>query len=114
MEEIQQMGPEIVVVKKGEHGALLAHGSDLFALPGLPLKTVVDPTGAGDCFAGGFVGYIERSGSRTNEVLRAAVVFGSALASFCCEDFSARRLRGLTGQELEDRVELFGRLVKFH
>jgi len=114
MEEIQGLGPRIVVVKKGEHGALLADGDDLFAMPGLPLKTVCDPTGAGDSFAGGFVGCIQRSGSVSNEVLRTAVVYGSAVASFCCEDFSAYRLRSLTAEELEGRVERFRRLVEFH
>ena len=113
MEEIQRLGPPVVVVKKGEHGALLSDGGDLFALPGLPLKTVCDPTGAGDCFAGGFVGYIQRSGSRTNKVLRTAVAYGSAVASFCCEDFSADRLRILEAEELDRRVDQFRRLVEF-
>ena len=113
MEEIQQLGPPVVVVKKGEHGALLADSGDLFALPGLPLKTVCDPTGAGDSFAGGFVGYIQRSGSHANQVLRTAVAYGSAVASFCCEDFSANRLRILEVEELDRRVDQFRRLVEF-
>lgn len=120
IEKIQDLGPSIVVVKKGEHGAMLAQqgedGNEIFSLPGLPLKTVCDPTGAGDCFAGGFVGYIQRSGisnCRSNDTLRTAVAYGSAAASFCCEDFSARRLRGLTIDDLEQRVDSFRRLVDF-
>ncbi len=113
MEEIRMLGPSIVVVKKGEHGALLDENGTLFALPGLPLKTVCDPTGAGDSFAGGFVGHIQRSGSVSNQVLRTAVAYGSAVASFCCEDFSANRLRNLTLEELDTRVEQFHRLVEF-
>ncbi|MBN2288041.1 MAG: sugar kinase, partial [Candidatus Glassbacteria bacterium] len=114
IEQIQRLGPGTVVVKKGEHGALLADGEDICALPGLPLKTVCDPTGAGDSFAGGFVGCIQRRGSRSNETLRTAVAYGSAVASFCCEDFSAERLRSLTLEELEARVGQLHRLVEFH
>jgi sugar/nucleoside kinase (ribokinase family) len=113
IEEIQQMGPRIVVVKKGEHGAMLAEGDDFFSLPGLPLKAVCDPTGAGDSFAGGFMGYIQRSGSRSNATLRTAVAYASSVASFCCEDFSAERLWSLTLEELEARAEQFRRMVEF-
>jgi sugar/nucleoside kinase (ribokinase family) len=113
LDEILAMGPRIVVLKKGEHGALMTDGGEFFALPGYPLKKVVDPTGAGDTFAGGFVGYIQRSGSTSEEILRKAIVYGSALASFCCEDFSIRRLKKLSLEELESRVEEFRRLVQF-
>jgi sugar/nucleoside kinase (ribokinase family) len=113
LEEIQALGPRIVVLKKGEHGAVMAAGNELFAIPGYPLKNVIDPTGAGDTFAGGFVGYLQRGGSFDNDSLRRAVVYGSALASFCCEDFSVNRLLTLTLADLEARVEEFRRLVNF-
>ncbi|MCE5270372.1 PfkB family carbohydrate kinase [bacterium] len=113
LEKVQALGPRMVVLKKGEHGAVLAVGRELFALPGYPLRNVVDPTGAGDSFAGGFVGYIQRRGDRSRETLRAAVVYGSAVASFCCEDFSLRRLGRLSQDELEARVQEFRELVRF-
>jgi sugar/nucleoside kinase (ribokinase family) len=113
LDSVQAMGPKMVVLKKGEHGAVLAVGRELFALPGYPLRNVLDPTGAGDTFAGGFVGYIQRRGDRSRETLRAAVVYGSAVASFCCEDFSVRRLARLTLDELEARVQEFRELVSF-
>ena len=113
LDSVQAMGPKMVVLKKGEHGAVLAVGRELFALPGYPLRSVLDPTGAGDTFAGGFVGYIQRRSDRSRETLRAAVVYGSAVASFCCEDFSVRRLARLNMDELEARVQEFRELVNF-
>ena len=113
LEEIQARGPHTVVLKKGEHGAIMASGEELFAVPGYPLKKVVDPTGAGDTFAGGFVGYIQSQGCRSIDVLRKAVVYGSVLASFCCEDFSAERLKKLNFSQIEARVQEFRQLVRF-
>jgi len=113
LEEIQGLGPRTVVVKKGDHGAIAALGSELFAIPAYPLKKVVDPTGAGDCFVGGFAGYIQRAGSLSHAAMRSAVVFGSAMASFCCEDFSIKRINGLSLAELEARVEFIRELVHF-
>lgn len=113
LDRVRAMGPGIVVLKKGEHGAVMAAGDDLFAVPGFPLKNVVDPTGAGDTFAGGFVGLLGMRGERSKDALRSAVVWGSALASFCCEDFSIHRLATLTLAELEKRVGEFRELVRF-
>ena len=113
LEEIQGLGPRNVIVKKGSHGAIAALGSELFAAPAYPLKKVVDPTGAGDCFVGGFAGYIQRAGLRSQAAMRSAVVYGSAMASFCCEDFSIRLLKKLSLEQLEARVEFFRELVHF-
>ena len=113
LESVHRLGPSTVVLKKGEHGAILALGEDFFAIPGYPLRRVVDPTGAGDTFAAGFVGYLQRAGFRDPESMRSAAVYGSAMASFCCEDFSIRRIRTLTLRELEARVEEFRELVRF-
>ena len=110
------MGPRILVVKKGEHGVLMftEHGS--FAAPAYPLEEVFDPTGAGDTFAGGFVGYLAGAASAGNmddEVLRRAVIMGSTLASFCVEAFSLDRLLRLTRAEIDDRYRVFKRLTHF-
>lgn len=113
LEEIQGLGPRSVIVKKGDHGAIAALDGELFAIPAYPLKKVVDPTGAGDCFVGGFAGYIQRAGLRSHAAMRTAVVYGSAMASFCCEDFSIRRIKELSLAELEGRVEFFRKLVHF-
>jgi len=113
LEEIQGLGPRNVIVKKGDHGAVAALGSEMFAAPAYPLKKVVDPTGAGDCFVGGFAGYIQRVGLRTQAAMRTAVVHGSAMASFCCEDFSIRRIKELSLEQLETRVAFFRELVHF-
>ena len=113
LEQIQGLGPRNVIVKKGDHGAIAALGGEIFAIPAYPLKEVVDPTGAGDCFVGGFAGFIQRAGSRSPAVMRTAVAYGSATASFCCEDFSIMRIKGLSLAELEQRVEFFRELVHF-
>ncbi|HLA40523.1 MAG TPA: PfkB family carbohydrate kinase [Candidatus Glassbacteria bacterium] len=113
VEDIQQRGPAAVVVKKGEHGVVVAMDGEYFAAPAYPLRRVVDPTGAGDCFAAGFVGYLQRAGEHTPRAMRSAAAYGTALASFCCEDFSIWRIRKLTLAELEERVENFRRLVHF-
>lgn len=113
LSDIQSMGPEFVVLKKGEHGALLALGDEYFAVPGYPLLRVVDPTGAGDTFAAGFTAWLHRNGDKSAEAMKTAAVYGSALASFCCEDFSTRRLQEITMDDLEERVERFRKLVQF-
>ncbi|MBW7996981.1 MAG: sugar kinase [Candidatus Glassbacteria bacterium] len=112
--DIQRMGPEYVVLKKGEHGALLALGDEYFAVPGYPLLRVVDPTGAGDTFAAGFTAWLHRTGDKSAESMKTAAVYGSAMASFCCEDFSTRRLQEITIDDIENRVEKFRRLVRFN
>jgi sugar/nucleoside kinase (ribokinase family) len=110
---IREMGPRTLVVKKGEHGVLMFTGEGSFAAPAYPLEEVFDPTGAGDTFAGGFLGYLARTGEVGDPALRRAVIVGSALASFCCEAFSLDRLLTLTREEIEERYGLFQRLTRF-
>ena len=101
---IRARGPDIVVVKKGEHGAILFADNWLFVVPGFPLAEVVDPTGAGDCFAGGFMGHIERAGSLDTADLRRAMVYGSIMGSFAVERFSVDRFIDLTPEAIEERM----------
>jgi sugar/nucleoside kinase (ribokinase family) len=110
---VQERGPEIVVVKKGEHGAMLFADDWVFFVPGFPLEEVFDPTGAGDAFAGGFMGHLARAGSLDAAELRRAMVYGSALGSFACEEFSVGRLRDLSGQEIDERVAELRRITAF-
>ncbi len=111
--KIQTMGPKFVIIKKGEHGALLFNDDKVFFAPALPLEEVFDPTGAGDTFAGGFAGYLANNGDISFESMKNAVVFGSAMASFCVEKFSIERLKDLTDEEIRDRIGAFVELVKF-
>lgn len=110
---IHRMGPKFIVIKKGEHGALLFHRGEMFFAPALPLAEVVDPTGAGDTFAGGFIGWLAKSGDLSNENLRRAIIYGSAMASFCVEKFGIERLKGLTPASIRKRVQQFADLVHF-
>ncbi|RMF23918.1 MAG: sugar kinase [Bacteroidetes bacterium] len=110
---ILQMGPRYLVVKKGEHGALLFHQDQIFFAPALPLAEVFDPTGAGDTFAGGFIGYLARSGDLSFDNLKRAVIYGSAMASFCVEKFGIQRLKELSNGDIQERVQRFARLVHF-
>jgi sugar/nucleoside kinase (ribokinase family) len=110
---IHKMGPRYVVVKKGEHGALLFHGGDMLYAPALPLADVVDPTGAGDSFAGGFAGWIAKTDDTSYENMKRAVIYGSAMASFCVEDFSINNLKGLLPAQIDKRVQAFADLVRF-
>lgn len=110
---LKALGPKTVVIKRGEYGSLLFHEDDIFSAPGLPLETVKDPTGAGDSFAGGFLGYLAARGEMTPSALRQAVVTGSALASFNVEDFSCRRLQNLTLLEINERLKQFKKLSHF-
>ncbi len=107
---VRAMGPETVVIKKGEHGALLFCGDAVFSAPAYPLEDVVDPTGAGDTFLGGFAGHLSRCGARDPETMRQAVVVGSALASFVVEAFGPERLLDVRPEDLDARVEAFRRL----
>ncbi len=111
--KILTMGPKYLIIKKGEHGALLFYGEEMFYCPALPLEEVFDPTGAGDTFAGGFIGYLANSGDISFENMKKAVVHGSALASFCVEKFGTERLFEISENELEDRVAQFRRLSQF-
>jgi sugar/nucleoside kinase (ribokinase family) len=111
--KIFDMGPKYLVIKKGEHGALLFHGNSVFFAPALPLEDVFDPTGAGDTFAGGFIGYLARSRDVSFENMKRAIIYGSAMASFCVEKFGTERLRDLSREEIDERVEEFIDLVQF-
>ncbi len=113
--EVISMGPSVVVAKEGEYGAALITAEDFFALPAFPLETVVDPTGAGDTFAGGFVGYIARQldGPLTESLLRQAMAYGTALASFTVEEFGTERIERLTAGEVDVRVEELRRITQF-
>ena len=110
---IRTMGPKIVIIKKGEHGALLFHEENMFYAPALPLEDVFDPTGAGDTFAGGFMGYIAATDDFSFENMKRAIIAGSALASFCVEKFGTQRLLELTKVELNARVKQFVTLGNF-
>lgn len=110
---IQKMGPKYLVIKKGEHGALLFGEDKMFFAPALPLENVFDPTGAGDSFAGGFIGYLQKTGDITFENLKSAVIFGSVMASFCVEKFGTERLSELTDNEVSNRVTEFVKLSSF-
>ncbi|MFK7806647.1 MAG: PfkB family carbohydrate kinase [Saprospiraceae bacterium] len=110
---IQKMGPKFLVIKKGEHGALLFHGDKMFYTPAMPLQKVADPTGAGDTFAGGFIGYLASTNSLSFANIKRAVVHGSALASFCVEEFSIEGLRKLNKGKINKRLKAFKTLVDF-
>lgn len=113
-EKILQMGPKYLVIKKGEHGALLFNSEkQVFFAPALPLEEVFDPTGAGDTFAGGFMGYLAHAKDISFENMKRAVIYGSAMASFCVEKFGTDRLMNLKEQEIEERVQEFVDLVQF-
>ncbi|WP_276364499.1 PfkB family carbohydrate kinase [Daejeonella sp. H1SJ63] len=111
--KILQMGPKYLIIKKGEHGALLFHEDLIFSAPALPLAEVFDPTGAGDTFAGGFIGYLAQVGTINFTNMKNAIIFGSALASFCVEKFGTGRIKNLSQDEIKDRVQQFVRLSSF-
>jgi sugar/nucleoside kinase (ribokinase family) len=111
--KILAMGPKFLVIKKGEHGALLFHENHVFFAPALPLEEVFDPTGAGDTFAGGFVGWIARTKDISFDNMKRAIIYGSAMASFCVEKFGTERLQNLTQEEINERVQDFVDLVQF-
>lgn len=112
-EAILKMGPRYLIIKKGEHGALLFGDGQIFSAPALPLADVFDPTGAGDSFAGGFIGYLARVKSINFANMRNAVIYGSALASFCVEKFGTERLQDLAQVEIAERIKKFVSLTKF-
>lgn len=111
--KIMTMGPNTLIIKKGEHGALLFQGDDVFFAPALPLEEVFDPTGAGDTFAGGFVGYLASTDDLSFENMKRAIVYGSAMASFCVERFGTERLQTITQAELDGRIQEFVKLSGF-
>jgi sugar/nucleoside kinase (ribokinase family) len=111
--KILETGPNYLVIKKGEHGALLFNKEEVFFAPALPLEDVFDPTGAGDCFAGGFIGYLEKTKDISFENMKRAVIHGSVMASFCVEKFGTERIKELTHQDVENRLQEFIDLVQF-
>ena len=110
---IMEMGPKYLIIKKGEHGALLFHEDKVFFAPALPLEVVFDPTGAGDTFAGGFIGHLARTKDISFENMKAAIIIGSAMASFCVEKFGTARLKELKREDIDDRIRRFQDLTKF-
>ncbi|MDO5969383.1 PfkB family carbohydrate kinase [Flavivirga aquimarina] len=111
--KIYDLGPKYVVIKKGEHGALLFHEDNVFYAPALPLEEVFDPTGAGDTFAGGFAGYLAKTGDTSFENMKNAVIYGSTLASFCVEKFGTERMQNLSSKEIHKRLLQFKQLTQF-
>lgn len=111
--KILAMGPKYLIIKKGEHGALLFDQHNIFFAPALPLEDVLDPTGAGDTFAGGFIGYLAQSQNISFENMKRAIIIGSAMASFTCEKFGPERLLEVTKEEINDRIEQFVALTDF-
>ena len=112
-QKILKMGPKVLVIKKGEHGALLFNKDEVFFAPALPLEDVYDPTGAGDSFAGGFIGYLAKTKDISFENMKRAIIFGSAMASFTVEKFGTERLIGLSQKDVDERVQEFIDLVQF-
>lgn len=110
---IMSMGPKYLIIKKGEHGALLFHEDKVFFAPALPLEDVFDPTGAGDTFAGGFMGHIARTKDISFENMKTAIIVGSAMASFCVEKFGPERLKEISAEDIHTRIEQFVNLVNF-
>lgn len=110
---IHKMGPRYLIIKKGEHGALLFGDGEVFFAPALPLAEVIDPTGAGDTFAGGLIGWIAKTDDISFENMKKALIYGSAMASFCVEQFSINRLLSIEDADIEQRIKAFSQLVKF-
>jgi sugar/nucleoside kinase (ribokinase family) len=110
---IMTMGPTYLIIKKGEHGALLFHGDEVFFAPALPLEDVFDPTGAGDTFAGGFIGHLAKTGDISFENMKRAIIVGSAMASFCVEKFGPTRLKEVNKKDIDGRIQQFKDLVSF-
>ncbi|HUC81235.1 MAG TPA: PfkB family carbohydrate kinase, partial [Flavisolibacter sp.] len=111
--KIMAMGPQYLIIKKGEHGALLFNNDQVFYAPALPLEDVFDPTGAGDTFAGGFIGHIARTKDVSFENMKTAIIVGSALASFCVEKFGPERMKEITKEDIDKRLMQFQELVNF-
>jgi sugar/nucleoside kinase (ribokinase family) len=111
--KIMQLGPKFLIIKKGEHGALLFHANEVFFAPALPLEDVFDPTGAGDTFAGGFMGHLARTRDISFKNMKTAIIVGSAMASFCVEKFGPERLKEIKKTDIDDRIRQFIDLVNF-
>jgi sugar/nucleoside kinase (ribokinase family) len=111
--KIMAMGPQYLIIKKGEHGALLFHKNEVFFAPALPLEEVFDPTGAGDTFAGGFMGHLAKTNDISFNNMKSAIIVGSAMASYCVEKFGPERLKEITKEEIDSRIQQFIQLVSF-
>jgi sugar/nucleoside kinase (ribokinase family) len=111
--KIHEMGPKYVVIKKGEHGALIFNNGSVFFAPALPLEEVFDPTGAGDTFAGGFMGYLTKTENLSFDNMKNAIIYGSNLASFCVEKFGTQKMEALTQTEIQERLIQFKDLTQF-
>ena len=111
--KILSMGPKFLIIKKGEHGALLFHKNHVFFAPALPLEEVFDPTGAGDTFAGGFIGHLAKTKDISFDNMKTAIIVGSAMASFCVEKFGPERLKEITKKDIDERIQEFVQLVNF-
>ena len=111
--KIMEMGPGFLIIKKGEHGALLFHENQVFFAPALPLEEVFDPTGAGDTFAGGFIGHLAKTKDISFDNMKTAIIVGSAMASFCVEKFGPERLKEITKTDIDARIAEFVQLVNF-
>jgi len=111
--KILTMGPKYLIIKKGEHGALLFHEDNVFVAPALPLEDVFDPTGAGDTFAGGFIGHLARTKDVSFENMKTGIIIGSAMASFCVEKFGTQRIKEITKEDIDKRLHQFQELVNF-
>ena len=112
-QKIAAMGPKFIIIKKGEHGALLFHNDQVFSAPALPLEEVFDPTGAGDTFAGGFIAHLAKTKDISFDNMKTAIIVGSAMASFAVEKFGTERLRTLTKEEIHERIHQFVQLSSF-
>jgi sugar/nucleoside kinase (ribokinase family) len=112
-QKILTMGPKVLVIKKGEHGALLFNKEQVFFAPALPLEEVFDPTGAGDTFAGGFIGYLSKTRDISFDNMKRAIIYGSAMASFCVEKFGTEKIENLSSDEVSNRIQQFVDLVQF-
>ena len=110
---IMEMGPKYVVIKKGEHGALIFYKDEMFFAPAMPLAEVFDPTGAGDTFAGGFTGYLAKTGDYSFESMKRAIIYGSCMASFCVEKFGTQRMEQLTKKQIDSRLQQFKSLTQY-
>jgi sugar/nucleoside kinase (ribokinase family) len=111
--QILKLGPEILIIKKGEHGAMLFAGDTIFSAPAFPMEMIFDPTGAGDAFAGGFIGYLHQTRDLNFDNLKKAVIYGSSMASFCVEKFSTKGLEDLSYLQIQDRFREFRKISRF-
>jgi sugar/nucleoside kinase (ribokinase family) len=111
--KIRELGPQILIIKKGEHGALLFTNNTIFSAPAYPMENIFDPTGAGDSFAGGFIGYLFKTRDLSTDSLKRAVIYGSTMASFCVEKFSTKGLENLSLLQIQDRFRQFMNLSRF-